>query len=312
MAMNILDIGPGDEVIIPSINFVGCSNAIIDCGATPLFADVDLRYLNIIPEEISRLRTTRTRAVLLLHYGGHPADMDDICRHAEGLRIIEDSCCSLFSKYKGRNCGTLGDIGLFSFDPMKILVVGDGGAIVLKDDKLLDRAKDIRYLGIADRRSGIDSFASGRKRWWEIDLSTVSGRFVPNDITSAIGRVQLKKVDRFIARRKEIWQMYQKALHDLPGVVCPPEPLPGTTSSYYLYWLSVGKRRDELSEYLTSNGVYSTFRYFPLHMIKFYGYKEHLPNCEKLNDTILNIPLHQNLSNEDVDKVITLFKKFVL
>ncbi|MDD5677967.1 MAG: DegT/DnrJ/EryC1/StrS family aminotransferase [Kiritimatiellae bacterium] len=310
MAMRILDIGPGDEVIIASVNFVGCANAIIDRGAIPVFADVDSRYLNMAPAEISRLRTKRTKAILLLHYGGHPADMDAIWREAGDLPIIEDSCCAPFSTYKGRNCGTLGDIGFFSFDPMKILVVGDGGAIILKNDVLLNRAKEIRYMGVANRQSGIDGLKTGTQRWWEIELNTISGRFVPNDITSAIGRVQLRRVDGFIARRKEIWDFYQRELAGCRGLSCPPEPLPGTTSSYYLYWLTVPERRDALAAWLTSKGIYCTFRYFPLHLIKHYGSRQRLPNSESANETTLNIPLHQNLQQNEIESIVRAVREF--
>jgi len=127
ISMKVLDIGPGDEVIIPTIHFIGAANAIIACGATPVFADVDPHYLNITGEEIERLRTPNTRAVMLLHYGGHPCDMDSVMDASRGLYVIEDSANSILSTYKGKYCGTIGDIGCYSFDPMKILVTGDGG-----------------------------------------------------------------------------------------------------------------------------------------------------------------------------------------
>lgn len=311
MAMKILDIKKGDEVIIPSINFAGCSNAIIDSGAKPVFADVDTRYLNIIPEEIERLRTPKTKAVLILHYGGHPCDMSGIFQHSKGLKIIEDSACALVSKYKKKNCGTLGDIGFFSFDGMKILSVGDGGAIVINDAKLIDKAKEIRYMGISNRQSGIDSYKDGKKRWWEIELNNTSNRFTPNDISSAIGNVQLKKLDYFIVRRKEIWTIYQKEFSGIQNLIIPPEPLPNTKSSYYFYWLTIPEKRDELAHYLVSNGIYCTFRYYPLHLIKYYKYKGSLKNSEKVNNDVLNIPIHQNLTDNDVDKIINTVKKFI-
>ncbi|MBN2120461.1 MAG: DegT/DnrJ/EryC1/StrS family aminotransferase [Candidatus Omnitrophica bacterium] len=312
MSMKILKLGPGDEVIIPTINFIGTANAVLAAGAKPVFADVDPEYLNILPSQIKKLRTRRTRAIILLHYGGHPCDMDEIYKYTKGLHIIEDSANSPFSKYKGKNCGTLGDIGCFSFDAMKILSVGNGGAIWLKDDALYKRAVEYRYFGLRNKKqSGVDSFKEKKSRWWEIELSCVSNRFIPCDILSSIGRVQLSKVDSFIGRRKQIWKVYQKELSGLYWLTRPPEPLNETRSSYYLYWIRVCPGlRDKLARHLVDNGVYCTFRYFPLHLIKHYKAKQHLPNSEELNQSVLNIPLHQNISDRQVDKIIKVIKRF--
>lgn len=309
MSMKILGIASGDEVIIPSVNFIGVANAVLEVGAKPIFADVGLKTLNIIPEEIERLRTKNTKAVILLHYGGHPCDMEKIHEVTEGIYIIEDNANSILSKYKGISCGTLGDIGCFSFDAMKILSIGDGGAITVKDEKLFEKAQQLRYLGIKDRQSGIDALKEKDHRWWEIELYRSSGRYITNDISSAIGRIQLRKLDSFIKRRKEIWHIYQKELAHLDWLTTPPEPLPGTESSYYLYWIKA-KERDKLAKHLIENGIYCTFRYYPLHLIKFYGHKECLPNSEQLSDITLNIPMHQNLSDKDVKKVIQTIRDF--
>ena len=309
-SMKILDIRPRDEVIIPSIHFIGASNAIIDAGAKPVFADVDTKYFNILPEEIKRLRNENTKAVMLLHYGGHPCNMDEVLKVSEGLHIIEDSANSLVSKYKGQNCGTFGDIGCFSFDSMKILCVGNGGAICLKNDELYDKAKEYRYFGLNKKKqSGIDSLKDENKRWWEIELNCISDKSECCDILSSIGRVQLRKLDGFIERRKEIWDKYQKELSNLDWLETPPEPLPQTESSYYLYWIKTGKR-DKLAKHLVNEGVYCTFRYFPLHLIKYYNSNVSLPNSELINEKTLNIPLHQNLSYGDVSKIIKAIKGF--
>ena len=312
MSMKLLDIGYGDEVIIPSIHFIGAANSIIDSGARPVFADVDLRYLNILPEEITRLRTDRTKAVMLLHYGGHPAAMDEIREHSDGLRIIEDSANSPFSRYKGRSCGTLGDVGCLSFDSMKILCTGNGGAICLRNEELYNDAIEHRYYGLNDKgQSGVDSLKEKSRRWWEVDLNRISDKCESNDIISAIGRVQLRKVDGFIKRRKEVWEAYQEGLSGLEWLERPPEPLPQTESSYYFYWVKT-RERDRLAQHLVDNDIYCTFKYFPLHLIKQYDADVKLPNAELLSETVLNIPLHQNLSDNDVTKIIKTVKSFSL
>ena len=300
ISVSALELSHGDEILIPTIHFVGAANAIIAAGCKPVFTDVDPITLNITAEEIEKHRTNRTRAVMLLHYGGHPCDFDSIKEACSGLYIIEDSACSVMSKYKGRNCGTLGDIGCFSFDPMKILVNGDGGMMTFNRESLYRKAKLIRYMGIVDQASGLDAIKSGiSNNWWEFELSCISGRFIPNDMTSAIGREQLKKVDGFIARRKQIWQKYQSMLAEMG----PPEPLPDTESSYYLYWIH-SKARNIIGRRLYENDVYTTFRYYPLHLVRYYGGGARLQNAETANNTMLNLPVHQNLSDADVERII--------
>ena len=311
-AMEILGIGKGDEVLIPTINFIGCSNAIIKTGAKPIFCDVDEKYFHILPSEIKKKRTDKTKAILLLHYGGHPLDFREVKKVGKGLIIIEDSANSIISRYYGENCGTLGDIGIFSFDAMKFLVMGNGGAMVIQDEKLLSIAKENRYFGLPSKKgSGIDSMKRGMKRWWEIELNQISGRHISNDILATIGRVQLRKLDWIIERRKAIWEMYKENLGDLSWLELPPEPHNNTTSSYYLFWLKIKDGlRDKFAKYMILKSIYVTFRYFPLHLIKYYDVKTKLPIAEKINEEVINIPIHQNLSDKDIYYIIETIRHF--
>lgn len=311
-AHKALGITKGDEVIVTTVNYVGCANAIIDMGAKPVFADVDPVTLNILPSEIERLKTKKTKAVSILHYGGHPADFDKI-KAAAGYNtyIIEDSANSVSSSYKGKMCGTMGDAGYFSFDAVKILAMGDGGALYLKSEEHRAKARTCRYLGMSPKTtSGIDSLKEKNNRWWEFELNSTSGKYISNDILAAIGRVQLRKLNGFIKKRKEIWDLYQSELKDIEQIKCPPEPLKDCTSSYYFYWINVPEKRDKLARFFVDNGVYTTFRYFPLHLVKYYNDKSRLPNSEKINESTLNLPLHQNLTESDLDKIIGLLKEF--
>jgi aminotransferase len=311
MSMKVLGIGRGDEVIIPTVHFIGAVNAIVECGAVPVFADVDSCTLNVLPSEIKRLRTNKTKAVFLLHYGGHPCNMGAIYAESKGLHLIEDGANSPFSKYKGTNCGLLGDIGIYSFDAMKILCVGGGGAMVFKSEEYYNRAKEYRYFGLKNKKqTGIDSFKENKDRWWEIELACTSNKSTQTDILSAVARVQLRKVDDFIRRRKVIWGEYQGGLRNLDWLSIPPEPLLDTTSSYYMYWVNAGKYRDTLARHLVDNGIYCTFRYYPLHLIKYFNSNTSLPNAELINETVLNIPLHQNLTSDDVGKIIDTIRRF--
>jgi len=310
VGLRALGISPGDEVIISTVNFVACASAVIELGATPIFADVDTRTLNIKPDEITRLRNERTRAVIILHYGGHPARMREILPCAEGLHIVEDSANSVYSTYWSKPVGTFGSMGVWSFDSMKILVMGDGGALYLSDPAAIERAKSYYNLGLLPgTSSGMDSLREGNNRWWEYEMRAPAGSFISNDVQACMGRVQLRKLPGFVARRREIWQQYQAGLSGVKGLCRPPEPALGCESSYYLYWIQT-TRRDEMARYLIANGVYCTFRYFPLHLVEFFANGQVLPNAEYVNETTLNLPLHQNLSDQDVDKIIGLVKKF--
>lgn len=312
LVLKALGIKKGDEVIIPTVNFVACSNSVIELGATPVFADVDLEYFNLIPEEIERLRTNKTKAIILLHYGGHPCRFDEIKSKARNMMIIEDSANSILSKYYNQYCGTLGDAGFFSFDAMKTLSTGDGGAIILKEKKYYDSVESLRFLGLAPKKtSGMDRLIEKNQSWWEIELNEISNRFLMNDIAASIGLEQLKKVESFIQRRKQIWNIYKSELKNIEEIILPPEPLINTESSYYLFWIKVkNNKRNQLANFLVENDIYVTFRYYPLHLIKIYNANVTLPNSEKILNEALNIPLHQNLSDSDIDKIITTIKKF--
>lgn len=310
--LQALDIGPGAEVIVPSIQFVGVANAILAAGARPVFADVDRHTLNLDPAEIRRLYTARTAAVFVLHYGGHPAPFTAY-EEAGGvaLPILEDAANAVSSTYYGRACGTLGHAGVWSFDSMKELVMADGGALWMLYDERADRAERLRYFGMPNKQSsGTDSAKEGATRWWEFDVKEPAGRHISNDVLAAIGRVQLRRLDGFIKRRQMIWGLYRAELADVPGLTLPPEPMAGCTSSYYLYWVQLEKR-DELARYLCDHGVYCTFRYYPLHLVPGYGCKDSLPNAEWAAAHTLNIPIHQNLTESEQWMIIALIKGFM-
>ncbi|RYD51965.1 MAG: DegT/DnrJ/EryC1/StrS family aminotransferase [Sphingobacteriales bacterium] len=313
VGLKTLGVGPGDEVIIATVNFVACASAVLELGATAVFADVDQHTLNILPEEISRLKTPQTKVVIILHYGGHPAPMAEIIDACgPEIALFEDSANSVSSTYDGQPCGTFGAAAVWSFDAMKILSMGDGGALYLRNPVHTDIARSHRFLGLSGQTvSGKDAMAANRAKWWEYELDHLSGRFISNDIAAAIGRVQLQRLSGFIETRKRIWAYYQQALADVSALTLPPEPLPGCESSYYFYWLQMAPdQRDALAHYLSSEGIYTTFRYFPLHLVARYNAGVQLPNAEWVNATTLNIPLHQNLTEADIDKIVAAIKTF--
>ena len=307
---------PGDEVIIPTIGFVGAANAVIGNGGTPVFCDVDPLSLNTTAACIEEKITDKTRAVLLIHYAGWSCNMDpiiELCEEKE-IWVIEDNACSVATTYKGRPTGTLGDFGVWSFDSMKILVTGDGSIIHAKDPDMLAEIKTRSYLGLLSQ-SGYSS--SVDQKWWEYDISYPGRRSVVNDITSAIGLVQLSRLEEFIDRRKQIHDHYNAFLGDRNWIKTPTpiyeSGLGDRESSYYMYWIQLQdeRTRDKLAVHLKENNIYTTFRYYPLHLVKYYDqYHEQLPNAEKAANITLCIPLHQALTVEEVEYIAEKIRSF--
>lgn len=306
-AVRLLDIGPGDEVIIPTIHFVGAAQAVLAIGAIPVFCDVDSRTLNTTAGFILSKVTKRTRAVVLNHYGGVPCQMDEIMLLLEqwpGIYLIEDAACAPASTYQGKAVGTFGDIGLWSFDAMKIITTGDGGMMYIRDKELADKARKMLYLG-TDTQSGL---SNSTDRWWEFGVEIEGARrSVMNDMAAVMGLEQLKKLAAFAARRAEASLFYDCQLYGLfpycPNVLVGNKNL----SSFYFYWIQT-PRRNELAAFLKENGIYTSFRYYPLHWA--YGTADYLPNAEKAARETLLLPLHCGLTDEDVNFICNKVKEF--
>jgi len=308
--IELLGIGRGDEVVLPTISFVGMGNAVAAHGATPVFCDVDERTLNATAETIEARLSERTKAVMVLHYGGLPCEMDEIVElvDSRGLALIEDSACSVSSTYKGRACGTFGDVGVWSFDSMKTLVTGDGGMMHLRDPELAQRAEEALYLGL-QTTSGVSSNAE--RRWWEFEIGTFGRRAIVNDITSAIGLVQLERLPSFIERSREIHAQYDRGLAGIDGLLTPPAVPAEASSTHYFYWLQTApEKRDELALFLRERGIYTTFRYYPLHLVRHYGSDASLPVAERAALSTLCIPIHQAMTDDDVSQVVDAVRQF--
>ncbi len=297
-AIQLLGIGKGDEVIIPTIHFVGAAQAVLSAGAKPVFCDVDSKTLNTNAQFIWDKVTQRTVAIILNHYGGLPCDMFEIRRLGyEHIRIIEDAACAPASTYNGQAAGTFGDIGVWSFDAMKIISTGDGGMMYIRNRKLADRARKQIYLGTGT----VSGLSSDKAQWWEFDVEVEGARrSVMNDIAAGIGLEQLKKLPQYIERRIYLNSFYNGML----GISIDRDLL---DDSFYFYWIQTPKR-DELACYLKEQGIYTTFRYWPLHLA--YKTGDSLPNAEKAAREALLLPLHCGLSDDDVEFVCEKVKSF--
>jgi len=308
-ALSLLRVGDGDEVVLPTISFVGAGNAVASSGARPVFCDVDGRTLNATASTIEAALTARTRAVILLHYGGVPARMEEIAPLLERreIRLIEDSACSVASRLGGRPCGTFGDLGVWSFDAMKHISTGDGGMIHCRDTAQTEALRQSLNLGLVDE-SGL---GSQKPRWWEFEISSFGRRAIMNDVASAVGRTQLRKLGAFVDARRRVHEGYNRALEGEEWLTLPPAIPADASSSYYFYWVQTEpKMRDRLAAHLRGRGVYTTFRYHPLHRVGRYRYEGSLPVAERAAERTLLLPLHQALSASDVDRVISAVREF--
>ncbi|MEK7858378.1 MAG: DegT/DnrJ/EryC1/StrS family aminotransferase [Elusimicrobiota bacterium] len=306
MAVKLLDLPAGSEVVVPSFTWISCAHAVVLSGCVPVFCDVDPDTHNVTAELAAKAVTKKTGAIMLVHYGGLPVAVEEVAKL--GLPIIEDAAHAVDSRRKGAACGGLGEVGIYSFDAIKNLAMGEGGGLTAKDPARVARARQLRYCGIG--KSGFEASAK-KDRWWEYNVTDFFPKMLPSDISASIGLAQLRKLDAMQAYRKGIWELYQKEFASLAWLKRPQDAPAGDRHSYFTYCISInGGRRDALAKFLLQEGVYTTLRYHPLHMNPIYGSKARLPNCERLNEEALSIPLHPGLKEADVEKVIASIKKF--
>jgi len=300
MAVKLLDLPLGSEIIVPSFTWIACAHAVVLCGHKPVFCDVDLDTHNVTAKTVEAARTKNTRAVMVVHYAGLPVRVDEIA--ALGLPVIEDAAHAVDSRLKGKACGGLGDVGIFSFDAIKNLAMGEGGGLTAKDPARIERARRLRYCGIG--KSGFEASAS-KDRWWEYTVTDFFPKMLPSDIAASIGLAQLRKLDKMQGKRKGIWEAYQTEFASLPWLTRPQDAPPDAKHSYFTYCVRVsGGRRDAFAKYLYENGIYTTLRYHPLHLNEIYASTAKLPVSERLNEEALSLPLHPGLSPDDVAKII--------
>lgn len=306
-AVEALGLGVGDEVILPSVSFLGAAHAVRAAGARVVLCDVNPRTLNPTVDQIESAITPSTRAVLILHYGGYPGDLTAIAELARqrSLFLIEDAACSFGSFVEARACGTFGDIGVWSFDAVKLLTTGDGGMIWCRDAALASCIHQKIKLGVGS--SGLQRASS--PRWWEIEPATLGRRATMNDVAAAIGLAQLDRVPNFLHRREEIAAVYDAQLNLVPWLTLPQKP-PASVARFY-YWIQMPTEyRDRLAAHLLQHEVYTNFRYWPLHRTKMYGGEGVFPGADSAAESTLLLPVHQGLSDAEVDHVVDTIHTF--
>jgi len=303
----LLDVQAGDEVVLPSFTFVSTANAFVLRGARPVFADIRPDTLNLDERQLERHLGPRTRVLVPVHYAGVACELDAIgaLARARGLAVVEDNAHGLFGTYKGRPLGSFGALATQSFHETKNFSCGEGGALVINDPALIERAEIIREKGTNRRRflrGEIDKYS-----WVDVGSS-----YLPSEILAAVLLAQLEKRQQIQARRQAIWDRYQERLGPVAerfGLTVPTVPA-GCEQTHHLYWLlaRTPAQRNALLAHLKSHGIAATFHYVPLHlseMGKKLGAKPgDCPVAESVADRLLRLPLHLELSEPDQDRVV--------
>ncbi|MCX6158513.1 MAG: dTDP-4-amino-4,6-dideoxygalactose transaminase [Ignavibacteriae bacterium] len=312
MCALLLDIKPGDEVIVPSYTFVSTANAFILRGANIIFADSSEINPNIDENKIVELITSKTKAIVVVHYAGIACNMDKIMQIAEkhNLFVIEDAAQAIDSYYSGKPLGSIGHLSAFSFHETKNIISGEGGMLVVNDDRFIKRAEIIWEKGTnraAFWRGEIDKYG-----WVDVGSS-----FLPSEIVAAFLYAQIEEMDKIQTKRQKIWIEYYKglvALEQKGYFKLPFIPDFATNNGHMFYVVCKNEdERDNLIKYLKENGVYAVFHYQSLHKSPFYEnrYKgKELKNCDFYSDCLLRLPFYFELEIDEINTICKLISKF--
>ncbi|MCU1309743.1 MAG: pseC [Candidatus Angelobacter sp.] len=325
LALASQNIGVGNAVITSPLTFTATANVIVHQGAQPLFVDVDPDTYNLDPvqlhkfidsqcvwnakENILRVRATQNavRAIIAVHYGGHPCAIDEINEMAArfGLSVIEDAAHALGGVYRGRNVGTLGDVACFSFYPTKNISTGEGGMLTTNDPDLAQRARVLSLHGITK-----DAWKRYSKEGsWQYDVTEAGFKYNMTDLAAALGLQQMHRLPSLLSRRAEIAQLYAAMLADLP--LQHPTVMPDVTSAWHLYpvqILSSSVTREDVIQQLRKQNIGASVHFIPVHLMSFYqqqfGFKRgDFPVAEQVFDKIVSLPFFPRMSDDDVARV---------
>lgn len=308
-AMFAVGVEPGEEVIVPPMTFAATANCVLYQGATPVFADVDPDTLLIDPREVEARITPRTRAVIAVDYAGQPCRYDalrDLARQ-HGLALVADACHALGADYGGRPVGSLADLTVFSFHPVKHITTGEGGMVTTDQAALAERMRRFRNHGIS-----ADHHKRAEHGTWYYEMVELGHNYRLTDFQCALGCRQLEKLPRWLERRREIAARYEGAFSEMEGI-SPLVVRDGVTPAYHLYVIRVeaaraGTGRDELFERMRRASIGVNVHYIPVHLHPYYrdalGTAPGLcPVAEESYERILSLPMFPAMSNDDVERV---------
>ncbi len=306
---------PGDEAITTPLTFAATANCVLYQGATPVFADVCRDTLNLDPEQMQTKITPKTRAILAVDYAGHPADLSQIIEIArrQGLVVIEDACHALGAEYGGRRVGSIADMTVFSFHPVKHITTGEGGMVATNDAQFAETLRRFRNHGISS-----DARQRQSAGLWHYEMVLLGFNYRLPDIACALGIQQLKKLDANLARRREIAARYTDAFREIPGVVSPAVRAEANPAWHLcpirleLEKLSVG--RTEVFRALRAENIGVNVHYIPVHLHPYYrerfGYHGgEFPVAEYAYERLISLPMFHGMGDQDVDDVVQAVRK---
>lgn len=311
-ACAVAGISDGSEVITTPITFAATANAITYCSGKPVFADIREDTLNIDPEEIRKKLSSRTKAILPVDFTGHPADLDEIIAIARerNLTVIEDAAHALGAEYRGHKIGSLADMTVLSFHPVKHITTGEGGMVLTDDKEFYEKLKIFRHHGIVK-----DNLAKGS---WHYEIYNAGHNLRLTDFQCALGISQLNKLDRFIQRRREIADAYNKAFAEIEEIITPIEK-DDVKAAYHIYVIQLKAEklkagRKEIFEALRAENIGVNVHYVPLHLHPFYqrefGYKKgDYPRAESYYERTITLPIFPRMTDKDINDVIKAVKK---
>lgn len=305
IAVLALGIKSGDEVITSPLTFAASSNCVLYCGGKPVFVDIDSSTYNINPDDIEAKINNNTKAIIPVHFTGQPCDMDRIHQIAKkyNLSVIEDAAHALGAKYKDKMIGSLSDMTVFSFHPIKHITTGEGGMVVTNSEELYNKLKLFRSHGIV---------RNDETKPWYYEQLELGYNYRISDIQCALGISQMKKIDKFVKRRKEIAGMYNEAFKDYKDIVIPYQ-LNGCENSWHLYVIKLLKEnRDKVFNLLRQEDIGVNVNYIPVYKHPYYqknGYdKVVCSNIEDFYNRALSIPIFPKMTDDEVNYVITKLK----
>lgn len=305
LALRLLDLPPGSEVITTPITFVSTNHAILYERCTPVFADIQLKTGNLDVQATAAKITERTRVIMVVHYGGYPCDLDEFyaLAHQHGLVVIEDCAHACGATYKNRRIGGHGQLHAFSFNAVKNLAIGGGGALTVSTKTLALRAQRLRWLGI-DRETFQRTSTEDYR--WEYDVTEIGFKYQMNDIQAAIGLAQLPYLNDDNAARAKIAAQYQNQLSTVPGIQLLTYE-PDRTSSFHLFCV-LAENREALAAKLRRAGVDVSVHYKRNDLYPMYT-RQHLPNAEQFWRHVLSLPMYPDLTEEQIDYVARVIEK---
>ncbi len=312
-------VGRGDEVITTSLTFAASANCAFYCGARPVFADINPETYNIDPDSIEEHITDKTKAVVAVDFTGQAVEIDRIRKICEkhNLIFIEDGAHSIGTKYKGKQVGSLADMTCFSFHPVKTITGGEGGAILTNDDELYKKLVLSHTHGITHDESMMEG--APHEGPWYYEQISLGYNYRMTDFQAALVKSQMGKLDKFIARRKEIVEIYNKEFADIPEIILQKEiPESDTCRHLYIIRLDLDKlkcTRREFFDAMSAENIQPQIHYVPVYWFPYYqhnGYEKGLcPNAEEVYKGIMSIPLYPRMTKQDVEDVIHAVKKVV-